>query len=77
MNTFNILSLLIHEHVLIYLGLLPSLQFFFKIFLMWTIFKVFTEFLKMVLLFNVLVFMTLRHVGSWLPDQESNLPPLH
>ena len=44
---------------------------------MWTIFKVFTEFLKMVLLFNVLVFMTLRHVGSWLPDQESNLPPLH
>ena len=29
MNTFNILSLLIHEHVTIYLGLLSSLKFFF------------------------------------------------
>ena len=38
------------------------LKIFF--FLMWTIFKVFTELVKILLLFYVLVFLATRHVGS-------------
>ena len=33
-------------------------------FLMWTTFKVFTEFVIILLLFYVLVFLAMRHVGS-------------
>ena len=36
---------------------------------MWTIFKVFIEFVTILLLFSILAF--------WLPDQGSNPPPLH
>ena len=38
------------------------LSFFF--FLMWTIFEVFIEFVTILLLFYVLVFLATRHVGS-------------
>ena len=38
--------------------------FFFKDFLTWTIFKVFIEFVTILLLFYVVVFLALRHVGS-------------
>ena len=31
---------------------------------MWTIFKVFIEFVTILLLFHVLVFLAVRHVGS-------------
>ena len=44
---------------------------------MWTIFKVFIEFVTVLLLFYVLVFLSSRHVGSWLPDQGSNPHFLH
>ena len=45
--------------------LIPSLFFFFKIFsLMWTIFKVFIEFVTILLLFYVLVFWPQKRVGS-------------
>ena len=47
-----------------HLTVLPR-HFFFKIlFLMWTIFRVFTEFVTILLLFYVLVFLAARHVGS-------------
>ena len=36
-----------------------SLRFFF--FLMWTIFKVFAEFVTVLILFYVLVFLAMRH----------------
>ena len=39
-------------------------------FLMWTIFKVFIEFITVSLLSYVLVFLATRHVGSQLPDQD-------
>ena len=59
----------------------PALKmiFFFKIFffLMWTIFKVFTEFVTILLLFYVFGFLAVRHVGSWLPDQGWYPHPLH
>ena len=42
---------------------------------MWTIFKVFIEFVIILLLFYVLVFLAPRHVGSQLPDQGSNPRP--
>ena len=41
-------------------------------FLMWTIFKVFIEFITVSLLSYVLVFLATRHVGSQLPDQDWN-----
>ena len=44
---------------------------------MWTIFKVFIEFVTTLPLFYVLVFLAPRHVGSQLLNQESNLHPLH
>ena len=44
---------------------------------MWTIFQVFIEFVTILLLFYVLVFLATRHVGSYLPDQELNPHPLH
>ena len=52
------------------------LIFFFNL---WTIFEVFIEYVTTLLLFYVwgffaFVFVT-RHVGSLLPDQESNLHP--
>ena len=44
-------------------------------------FKVFIEFLKILLLFHVFFvfffFLASRHVGSWLPNQGSNLYPQH
>ena len=39
-----------------------KLDFFFKVFLMWTIFKVFIEFVTILLLFYVLVFWL---QGKW------------
>ena len=42
----------------------PFFFFFFKIFLMWTLFEVFIEFVTILLLFYVLVFLATRHVGS-------------
>ena len=44
---------------------------------MWAIFKVFFEFIKVLLLFYVLVFLAMRYVESKLPDQGSNPHPLH
>ena len=44
---------------------------------MWTSFKVLIEFVAVLLLFYVLVFLAVSHVGSELPDQGSNLHPLH
>ena len=38
--------------------------FFLKTFLMWIIFKVFTEFVTILLLFYALIFLAKRHVGS-------------
>ena len=37
---------------------------------MWTIFKVFTEFVIILLLFYVLVFLGTRHVGILVPRSE-------
>ena len=50
-----------------------------RIFLMWTIFKVFIEFAIIFLQFflYVLFFLAAKHVRSQLPDQRSNLHPLH
>ena len=42
---------------------------------MWTIFKVFIEFVTILHVFHVLVFAS-RHVGSELQDQGSNPHPL-
>ena len=42
---------------------------------MWSILKVFIEFVTMLLLFYVLVFLATRHVGSQLPDQGLNSDP--
>ena len=47
------------------------------IFLRWTIFKVFIEFVTIFLLFYVLVSLTMRNVGSLLPNQGLNSHPLH
>ena len=41
------------------------------------LFKDFVEFVTVLLLFHVLVFWPLRHVGSQLPNQGSNPYPLH
>ena len=38
--------------------------FFKKMFLMWTISEVFIDFIKILLLFYVSVFLAKRHVGS-------------
>ena len=43
---------------------------------MWMIFKVFIELVTVLLLFNVLVFLSKSHMGSWLPNQGSNPHPL-
>ena len=52
--------------------------FFFKFFffLMWTILKVFTEFVT-ILLVLWYGFLAAKHEGSYLPDQGSNPHPLH
>ena len=45
------------------------LSFFFCFFfLTWTIFKVFIEFVTVLILFYALVFLAMRHWGSWLPE---------
>ena len=44
---------------------------------MWTIFKVFIEFVTILLLFYVLGFLAMSHVESWLSDQGLNPYPLH
>ena len=49
---------------------------FFKIFYVDHL-KIFIEFVTMLPLFYVLVFLAVRHVGSQLPDQGSNPHPLH
>ena len=41
-----------------------------------TIFKVFIEFVTILFLFYVLVFLAMRHVGSHFPDQGLNPCPL-
>ena len=43
---------------------------------MWTIFKVFTEFFIILLLFYVLVFLGTRHVGILVPRSEMEHVPL-
>ena len=43
---------------------------------MWIIFKVFNEFVTILLLFHHLVSLAMRPVGSQLPDQGSNPHPL-
>ena len=43
---------------------------------MWTIFKVIIEFVTILLVVYVLIFLAISHVGSSLPDQGSNLHPL-
>ena len=50
---------------------------FFKIFCCGPIFKVFVEFVTILLLFLCFGFLAPRHVASQLPDQGSNLHPLH
>ena len=40
----------------------------FFLFFMWTTFKVFVEFVTVLILFYVLVFLAMRHLGSWLPE---------
>ena len=50
---------------------------FKKILFMWIVFKIFIEFVAIFLLFHVLVSLTARQVGSYVPDQGSNLHPLH
>lgn len=47
---------------------------YFHLFWGGAIFKVFIEFIGILFLFYLLME---RHVRSWLPDQESNLSPLH
>ena len=53
--------------------------FFKKDFLIWTIFKVFIEFVTILLLFYVLFcffdILTMRHVGSWLPTRYQTCTP--
>ena len=44
---------------------------------MWTIFKDFIEFVTPLLLFYILIFLALRHVGFQLSDQGLNLHPMH
>ena len=44
---------------------------------MWIIFKVFIEFVSILLLFCVLGFLARKHRGSLLPDQQLNLHSLH
>ena len=56
---------------------------FFSLFLMWTILKLFTEFVTILFLFYVFVFfgcclfLVMGHVGSELLDWGLNLYPLH
>ena len=52
-------------------------SFFFKIFLMGTIFKVFIESATVLFLFYIFGSLASRHVGYELPDQGSNLYLLH
>ena len=53
-------------------------QFYFlKIFLIWTIFKIFIEFVTLLLLFYVLVFWPQPTWDSLLPKQGSNPDPEH
>ena len=44
---------------------------------MWTIFKVFTEFVTILLPFLFLFFLASRHVASYFPHQGENLHALH
>ena len=45
---------------------------------MWTIFKVFFEFVTILLMFyGLFFFLAVRHVRSLLPDQGLNPHPLH
>ena len=41
-----------------------------QLFWMWTIFKVFVESVTILLLFSLLIFLDLRHVGSWVPVED-------
>lgn len=51
--------------------------YFFKDLFMWTTFKVCFEFFTVSFLFYVFGFWATRHVGSQLPNHESNRHPLH
>ena len=44
---------------------------------MWIIFKVFIEFVTILLLFHIFVFLAARHVGSLLPDKRLSSHPLY
>ena len=39
---------------------------------MWAIFKVFIEFVAMLLLYYALVYLAIRHLESYIPNQGSN-----
>ena len=54
----------------------PIISFLKDFFLMWTIFKVFTESVTVLLQF-CFGFLALRYVGSQLPNQGLNLHALH
>ena len=54
-----------------------SLTFIFLIFFLWTIFKVFVEFVTILLLFYILVFLGCKHVESKLLNQGLSLYSLH
>ena len=54
-----------------------TVSFFFKIFLMWTIFKVFIQSVTILFLLLCFGFLVVRQVGSKIPDQGSNPHPLH
>ena len=74
----SIFSLLIGHFCIffrVFLSLLPI--FFFRDFLMWTIFlKILIEFVTTLLLFYVLVFLVLRQVGSQLLTRSWTQTPL-
>ena len=43
---------------------------------MWAIFKVFIEFITIWFLFHIFDFLTAKYLGSYHPDQGSNMCPL-
>ena len=68
--------------MLLYISSLGRLSSFFlvfvlKIFLTWTFFKVFIEFVTTLLLFCVSGFLAEGCVASWHPDQGLNPHPMH
>ena len=74
-TTISLITVL-NVHTKIFRNLLNFIYVFKIFFYVWTIFKVFIEFVATLFLFYVLVFSTSRHVGSQPPDHGLNLHPL-